>query len=480
MTNNLVLSLLALILAVLAALFPFRREDQPPAELPQRIREIRFGVFLTAIVLSLFAVAVTVWPAVFGGGSSSEPGLGGSWIAVALAIGALVSACSSAAPEGASGFAMGMAVFGASLVRLLPASSIASAQIAFIAGTFIAAFATGGIGGKLSGGYLCSLSAVFIVSADFLGRSSLGSDPASTSGEALGFAFLIAAIVSGVAGRFSKSGLVRGGLGFVTLLLVGYIGCWKYLGSDELAMLWIGGVVVGGIVHLLLLGEERAEPFRFVLATVIWLGAATVAFGLNKDGRGYGMAICLLGGASLLVLLGNTRGLMTLCVAASVLIYRLFRELQPEEAKAPDIGQHYTMIGITIGALLPLLPLEWGRSRTIAGWRAALAGTIWLLILIGLPIAASVLLGSKGAVGLVVGLSLAALVEGLRGTVTLAPVGLAAGIGSLTVLTYGWLGDWTDLERAVKVRAVIFVAAAMLVLSGALFGISRRETAGEA
>ncbi len=463
MTNNLVLPLLALILAILAAIFPLQREDQPPPVLHQRIREIRAGSILTAIVLLLFAGAATVWPATFKTGGP---------MALALAIGGLVGVFSSVADVARGGFVVGMAVVGAAALHLLPPDGVDKFQIAYVAGVFIAAFATDGMRPKLSGGYLAVLAALVVVAVDFLGRFAVpGSDPAAASGVALGIAFLVSALGAGLIARFSKSDALRIGIGLAVLLGVGYLACRSYLNAPELGNLWLGGIAVGGIVHLILAGESQPEPFRFVLSAVIWLGAATVAFGLKL---GYGMAVTLLGGVGTLVLLGGTRGLMSISVAAAILAYRLFREIYPEDAQAPDIGQHYTMIGITIGALLPLLPIEWARAREITGWRTFASLAVWLLILTGLPIAASVLLGSKGAIGIVVGLSFSAIVEGLRGVISLAPVGLGAGMAAIGVLSYGWLGDWTDLERIVKVRAVVVVGTVALVLAAALFGLSRQ------
>jgi|GEM_PF-2022480 len=466
MTNNLVLPLLALALAVLAAMFPLKREEQTAPVLRQRIREIRSGAILAAVAVLLFAAAATVWPSVFDNGSA---------VALGLAIGAVVGVFSAAADSSRGGFVLGLTILGASALSFLPADGIAAAQVAFVAGVFVAAFATGGLRSQPGGGFLAVLAALVVAATDFLGRLAMpGSDPAAATGVALGIAFLVSALVAGVIGRFTDKRLVQNGLGFVLLLLVGYLACWKYLNSASLGALWVGGVVVGGIVHLILAGETKPDSVRFILSTVIWLGAATVSFGIEHEA--YGMAVTLLGGVALLVLMGNTRGLASITVAAAILAYRLFRELYPEDAKAPDIGQHYTMIGIAIGALLPLLPIDWARAREVSGWKAVAASGVWLLILIGIPIAASVLLGSKGAIGMIVGLSFAPIIDGLRGAVSLAPVGIGLGMAGVNVLTYGWLGDWTDLERAVKIRAVIVVAVVSLVLAASLFGLSRAPT----
>jgi hypothetical protein len=466
MTNNLVLPLLALVLAVLAALFPFKRDDQPPPGWRGRIAGTRSGSLLTAIAILIFGGATMVWPTIFHHGKTD---------ALALIFGALVAIVAATADSKSEAFAFGIAVFGASLLHLdlFSAGEVATAQVAFVAGAFIAAFATGGLRPTLNGGYLCALSAIFVVAVDFLGRmNAVTSVSAASAGLYLGLAFLASSVICGLVAKFAKSALVSGGIGFIAIVLLGYFGCYQFLANTTLANLWLGGAVVGGVIHLMLNGDAEAEPFRIVLATIIWLAAATVAFSMAL---GYGMAVSMLGGASVLFLFGNLRGLMTMSVAASVLVYRLFREIYPGDAKAPDIGQHYTMIGIAMGALLPLLPIEWGRTRDLTGWKSKVAVALWLLILLGLPVPAAVLLGSKGAIGMVIGLSFAAVIEGIRGSVSLAPVGIATGVGALTVLSYDWLGDWTDLDRAIKVRAVLIVSVVAFFFAAALFGLSRQQ-----
>jgi hypothetical protein len=214
-----------------------------------------------------------------------------------------------------------------------------------------------------------------------------------------------------------------------------------------------------------------------VLANVIWIAGAAVAFSVNL---GYGMAIAILGGVALLALLGSVRGLMTAAVVLAILVYRLFREIHPEGARSLDIGQHYTMVGIALGALIPLLPIEWGRGRTaLRSMQAGVGAMLWLLVLVGTPVAAAVMLGSKGAIGMVVGFSFAAVVDSLRSVVSLAPAGVAVGLGAVTALSYGWLSPWMDLERAQKQHALIYIAITVAVLAGAIYAVSRQPKAAE-
>lgn len=274
--------------------------------------------------------------------------------------------------------------------------------------------------------------------------------------------------------RTQTSQTLRSLVSLLLLALVGSLASWKFLGSLELAAIWASAVVIGGIVHLIFEGETEPTPLRFVLSSIIWIATATVAFGLKL---GYGMAVALIGGASSLIILGSIRGLMSMAIALSILIYRFFRELQPEGARALDIGQHYSLVGITLGALLPLLPIEWSRSTRT---KSSLAGVLWLLLLIGIPVAVSLLLGGKGAVGLVVGFAFASLIEGARGSVTLEAIGIAAGLGALTTLSYGWLVPLMDLGRDEKTKGLVGVAVAVVIIGSLLNWVGKKDAAVKA
>ncbi len=460
MTNNLVLPLLALILAVAAALFPMSKGDAPGSA--DRLAT-RNGGIVCAIVLLLFTGATLMWPSTFAFGSA---------ISLALGLGMLMALFSASATPSRWAVPLGKAVLGGSLVHLVPIEALHQAQLGLVVGVFVGAISSS-YGRSRREGYACAALSLFVIAADFLGREAVGSEPAGNAGIALGLVALAAAVVSGAFTQ-KASAFARQGVLFLLILLAGSLVCWKYLDDVQLVGLWMGGVVLAAAVNWLLAGEEQPEAFRFAVATVLWVAGATIAFSLKL---GFGMSVGLVGGAATLALLGSVRGLASMAVAASILVYRLFRESHPEGAKALDIGQHYTMVGICIGALMPLLPIEWARGATVKGWRDPVSHLLWLAILAAIPAAAAVMLGSKGVIGLVVGFSFAAVVEGFRGASTLAPLGITAGLGTFTALSYAWLLPWMDLARDEKQKALLILSIAVAAVAAALYAISREHKA---
>lgn len=461
MTNPILLLVVAVVLTFLAGFFPLENPSPDDASVKQRIKEISSGAYLAGLLAILFLAATKIWPNTFHDGVN---------LAMAAVFGIVVSLFSASADRRFSSFPIGMAVVGGALVHLSGAST-GEGHLAYIVGTLVGAIATSGGRPKMHGAYLAVLAAAAIGAADFLGHRADGSEAASVTGLVLGLSSLIASIVAGLQ-RTGKSDVLQGLSSLLVLILVGGLACWRFLGSLDLAAIWVGSVVTGAVVHFVFEGEGDPTPFRFVLCTVIWIAAATVAFGVKL---GYGMSISILGGVAALTILRSVRGLMSMGVAISILVYRFFRELQPEGAKALDIGQHYSMVGLAIGALMPLLPIEWSRGRGAwTGGRSAGIWMLWLLILLGVPVAASILLGAKGAVGIVVGFSFASVIEGTRGTASLETVGIATGLGALTTLSYGWLTPLMNLGREEKTRALLIVAVLAAAVGAGIFVLGKK------
>jgi hypothetical protein len=131
--------------------------------------------------------------------------------------------------------------------------------------------------------------------------------------------------------------------------------------------------------------------------------------------------------------------------------YHVFREAYPDASRALDIGQHYAMVGLFAGAVLPLIAMEWlENSRQTMPGRGLWAGGIWVFLMLGVPLAGVILLGPKGAVAYLVGLGLAAAIQGLKGSKSVSTLALAMGLAAAMTISYGWLGNVIDMTREAK------------------------------
>lgn len=315
-----------------------------------------------------------------------------------------------------------------------------------------------------------------VVAVDFLGRNAMQGDAFGWSGTLLAVAIAASAVISFLIPRGVSSALRQvAALGLLTLAVV-VIG-QRYLGVRDTWVLTLAGAAIGLAVNWLL-DENESDSVKPLIAAVMWIGLATLGFALR---RGYGMSLGLLGGASTLLILGNPRALLTLGPLAGLVMYRLFREEHVEATRALDIGQHYALIGLTIGALLPLLPADWYRGRnSLAGIRISLSGLLWILFLAFIPAAAGLLMGPKGVVGFIVGLGFAGLVESLRNNPSLQPLGLAFGLASLTTLLYRFMDINATMTRDEKVTALVPLSILLVALVVVLALVSPRATLREA
>jgi len=224
-----------------------------------------------------------------------------------------------------------------------------------------------------------------------------------------------------------------------------------------------------------LIDDDKPDAVRPLLAAILWIGLGTLAFGLE---RGYGMALGLMGGVTTLLILGNVRALLSLGPLAGLVMYRAFREVHVDATRALDIGQHYALIGMALGALTPMMPVEWLRARiSLTGLRMPLASMLWIILLGFIPAIVGLILGPKGVVGFVAGLGFASLLASVQGR-SLADegetaagqsmmhsLGLGIGLAAATTLAFQFLGDNTMLSRDEKVSLLVPLTICIIVLS---------------
>lgn len=215
-----------------------------------------------------------------------------------------------------------------------------------------------------------------------------------------------------------------------------------------------------------------------MLGAIAWIAVATIAFAQMK---GYGVALAALAAVGALTALGSFRAIHVMMPLFALALFRVFRQLHPETIRALDLGQHYAIIGILAGILLVLGPIEWVRTRSEErGMRTGLGAA---LLGIGVFIALAggvVLLGAKGAGGLIIGFGLAGLVARLQGSKSLTAGAWGAALALSVVLAYAPLQAILDLTREEKLGWLMRVGIAAAVPIVVALVVGGRAKAEEA
>jgi hypothetical protein len=316
------------------------------------------------------------------------------------------------------------------------------------------------------------------IAADRLGKEHTSAEAFSLSGTAFGLVVCAAGLFGVLLGNAlrkedTKRAILGGLLGCILLLLGGYVVGARYLDARDTWTIFCGAAFLGIVVHWLVPNEDSADPLRILIAAIIWIGAGTIAFQLRQ---GYGIAIALIGGASPLIFLGNRRAVLTLGGLGALAMYRIFREDYTDATRALDIGQHYALIGVSLGAVLPLLPGSWLRYRR-PGVAGSFAGVVWIILVASASAFIAIILGPKAVIGYLAGFGFAAIVEALSGGRSLLPFSLGFGLAAWTNLLYDWLGDSLNDTREQKMKLLLPIALSALILIVVIAGLSRRSAA---
>jgi len=322
--------------------------------------------------------------------------------------------------------------------------------------------------------------AVF-AAGDFMGAKALSTEPSSHWGTMAGLAVGIAGLVALLPARAEKRTdgslpFLPGWLAVVLLLAFGYVVGARYLESTAVWMIFDGSVIAAAVLHWVIRPDGKDDTLAFLVATVIWIGIATLAFSYEK---GFGMTVAAIGAVATLLLLGNSRALLSVGPLLGLVFYRVLRETFPDATRALDIGQHYAVIGLAFGIVLALLPVDWLAKRRGTGFASTMGRLVWALILSVAPAALAVVLGAKGMVGLVAGLGFAALVDGLRNGSSLVTLVLATALAAMTTISYGWLDNLLDMTRESKQVAFYWIGGVGVVLAVVLSLFSKTDPTPE-
>lgn len=251
------------------------------------------------------------------------------------------------------------------------------------------------------------------------------------------------------------------------ILVIAYAASIRYL---SLGPGWIGLCLapVAALIAYWLASTEDSRPdaFGLLVSAAIWLGLATAAFGLTKS---FGVSLALVLAIGTLISLNADRALVSVGPLLAVVLTQTFKAIHPDAARSVDVGQHYVLIGLVLGALLPLIPEEWlERVKPPGEWRRTAAVALWVAILCASPLLIGIYLAPRGLMGFVAGLGFSGFFGSLRSPVALTVPALSAGLGCLTIKTYGWMGDLANLPRNDKIHW-IEVGAFCLIVAAAVF-----------
>lgn len=457
---NTALPLIALGIAILGVLLSPRREEGASK-----------GGILPSLLLILVALAPGIW--FRSGFESLLPA------AIAFSLGVALSWALrfvEGIRDTSSATALGVSTALAGFANWLDPSFITVAQMSLIAGLGFGAWVSGDFrNGRVSLPVAVSVFASVILAADFMGGKALENEVGMATGTMFGLAGALAALIALVANRSEKKGSAKlvatpALIAVAILLILGFVVGNRLVENREAWVIFLASVIAATLLHLTIKPEGGDDSFAFLVASVAWVGIATLSFSYLK---GYGMAIASVGAVTTMMILGNTRALLATGPLVGLTFYRVLRENHIDAVRALDIGQHYAVIGVVMGAVIALLPAEWLLKRSRESTASMVGRALWALTLGLVPVAMAVVLGAKGIVGFVAGLGFAGLIQGLRGHASLIPVVMTGALSAVVVVGYDWMAKLLDLTRDEKQIAFFWMAGVTLVL-GMLIAIASK------
>jgi len=461
---NIAFSLIALAAGIAASLFADRRRDEPRGALAASI--FSTPRLLTILLVPALGALLSLW--------LKQKADGLMDVSMGLLIGAVVAIVAETVDRGPESVApLGFAVAATAMVHVLAKDTLLHVQLGLATGLGISAWMLSA-GGQGRGASRAALLGIAAIAGDYLGSKAEAFDAAGMSGTAFGLVVVIAGLLANSILPKDSQQVLRGSL-VAVLLGGGAVAVGKGMGHvGDAWLIFLVAIATGIVVHLLV--DPNADSFKVLLASLIWLGAATASFG---TGKGFGMAIALVGAAAIPLLLGNQRAILTLGPLAALVLYRVFRELYAADTKAIDIAEHYALIGFGAGVVLPLLPVEWGNRGRALAWSGAFAGLLWVALAVSAPFIAAVMLGAKGVIGFMFGLGFASVVAALKGSERIESLPFALSLGAAALACYGWLDPVMELARKEKQTYFLYIAVVIAIVAALIFLLSRNRTSVE-
>ncbi|MDQ2985533.1 MAG: hypothetical protein M3R13_02270 [Armatimonadota bacterium] len=429
----------------------------------------------TSTLLACLVGLVVVYAAAFGFRSQL---IGLIDVAHGIAIGAAAVLAATWFTGGAAKAglaAIGIATAIAGVILLLPPELRQSLWLGAAMGSGLAAACTCLADPKGSLDRLAAFTIAAFSGASALGGFRDGVERAAAMPAVIGIVAVIAlsAIQYGSLSKWLKWAAVAVVLvGGAKLIAIRYL----FLGASfDVAL---GSIATAAMVAWILDTNADDTPGPFVICTIIWLAWSTIAFGLLQ---GLGLAVSAVFAAAFLLAVGSYRGLLSMGVLVALLFYRIFLEAYPTESRHIDVGQHYSVMGIIAGAALPIAVASWvarAGSRFEGFMRpgmALLAGAIFVAVLI----AAHFILGARGTIGLLVGLSIAPFVAGLAKGGRLGILAAIGGMAAAIVVSFKFAAPHLLMERETKIQMLGWSIAVAVILTATAHWLTR-DAAGAA
>jgi hypothetical protein len=174
------------------------------------------------------------------------------------------------------------------------------------------------------------------------------------------------------------------------------------------------------------------------------------------------------------LLAGERRAVALVSPILALSVYRLARFLYPDFSRSFDIGQHYAIVGLVVGILLPLILLQWGRDVSDGkSWPTALAATCAGAAALIATSFAVVFLGAKGASGLAIGYGLSPALSTLKGGVPKTALATGLALACWTVVSMGATVSQDELARPDKTRLLGLVTLVVVGLATVAWLLTR-------
>lgn len=353
---------------------------------------------------------------------------------------------------------IGVGVTTAALFHFLPPVSIAEGQFAMMAGLSV-----GSICLASRSGFATTLVAVGCAAADFLGAGHKNVPASISMGIILGLAGLIGIIGLGLLPK--KFAAVQSlGIGIV-VAAAGFVVSTRIV-EPHVAIV-VGMAALAGVVVHLLVPEDERDVMRIIIAGIIAMSVATIAYSYYRNA---GVAASLITMLAVLLGSGNRTGVLAISLVFGLILLRLLQRADAAYPQSLDIGQHFILLGLFLGALIPFLPID----RVVRpDWRGGLTSVLWAVLLISSCIFVEVMLGHRGINGFVAGFALLGLISALRPQQSLQPLAIAPGLVAVSVFCLDQFNDWTELSKDEKVKFFLIAGSLAIALAAAIGLLSR-------